>query len=65
MTLMVLVGAYVSLEVLVVCKPVCFGDDGVGLVEVGEQMQHTGSAVHLVRTVFYLQKVVLHGPRSC
>ena len=48
-------------EALVVRKPVCVGDDGVGLVEVGKQIQRDGSAIPSLRHVFYPYKVVLDG----
>ena len=48
-------------KALVVCEPVCIGDDGVGLVDVGKQIQRAGSAIPLVRFVFYPHKVVLDG----
>ena len=53
-------GVYLA-EVLVVCEPVCIGDDGVGLVEVGKQIHRAGSAISLVRFLFYPHKVVLNG----
>ena len=46
------------MEVLVVRNPVGVGDDSVGLVEVGEQIQRYGSAIPSVRPVFYLHEAV-------
>ena len=46
-------------EALVFCEPVNVGDDVVGLVEVGEQIQRAGSSVPLVRLVFCPHKVLL------
>ena len=46
-------------EALVFCEPVCVGDGDVGLVEAGKQIQRAGSAIPLVRPVFYRHKVVL------
>ena len=40
-------------EALVVCKPVYVGDDSVGLVELGKQIQRNESAIPSVRYVFY------------
>ena len=48
-------------EELVVHNPVSVGDDDVGLVEVGKQIQSDGSAIPLVRPVFYPNEVVLDG----
>ena len=39
-------------KALVFYKPVSVGDYVVGLVEVGEQIQNSGSAIPLVRPVF-------------
>ena len=39
-------------EVLVVCDPVGFGDDDVGLVQVGEQIHRARSAIPSVWPVF-------------
>ena len=46
-------GGVCLVEVLVVYKPVCVGDDIVGLVEVGKQIQRSGSAIPSAWPVFY------------
>ena len=48
-------------EALVVHDPVCVGDDGIGLVEVGKYIKSAGSAMPSVRPMFYLNEVVLNG----
>ena len=58
------VGAYASCKCLSFHEPVGVRDDGVGLVEVGEQIQLAGSAVTSVRPVFHRQKVVLDGSHN-
>ena len=45
-------GGIFLVEALAVCDPVGVGDEGVGLVEVGDQIQCAGSAISLVRPVF-------------
>ena len=47
-------GSVFLAEALVVCEPVCIGDDSVGLVDVGKQIQRAGYTIPLVRPVFYL-----------
>ena len=51
-------------EALVVRDPVCVGDDGVGLVEVGKKIKRAESAIPLVKPVFYLYKVVPEGSQK-
>ena len=48
------------MEALVVCEPVHVGDYGVGIVEVGKQIQYDGSAIPLVRPVLDPYKVFLY-----
>ena len=48
-------------EELVVHNPVSVGDDDVGLVEVGKQIQSDGSAIPSVRPMLDPEKVVLGG----
>ena len=48
-------------EELVVCKTVGVRDHGVGLVQVGEQIQCTGSAIPAVRLLLDQNKGVLNG----
>ena len=51
-------------EALVVRDPVCVGDDGVGIVEVGKKIQCAKSDIPLVQPVFYLYEVVLEGSQK-
>ena len=57
-------GGICLVEMLVVCEPVCIGDDIVGLVEVGKQIQSAGSVIPSVRPVFYPYKIVLKGAQK-
>ena len=52
-------------EALVIREPLCVGDDGIYLIEVGKQIQRAGSAIPSVRPVFYPYEVGLMAPISC
>ena len=51
-------------KAIVFHEPVYVGDDGVGLVKLGEQIQRAGSAIPSVRPLFYPHKVVLDGAQK-
>ena len=49
---------------LVFRKQLCVVDDSIGLVEVGEQIQSSGSAIPSVRLVFYPHEGFLDGAQK-